>query len=581
MGRRKLKKIMTVLLSIFCLLGTLIPDWTSNAADNSLSLEQAYICLPQIRIYVNGAENYGELDPEQIEVYRGETQLSLAGIQKFSDLDEGIAYYILLDISGSIWDSYFADIKSALQAFHSELSEKDQMVLITFGENVTVQLTGEESKEEAAAKIAGLNNRDDQTLLFEALAQAGDMASALSNQEYKRKAAIVISDGEDIAKGKSTKDEALKELKSQGLPVYAMAVDYEENQIIDSFGEFARNTGGSLHIFGQGGVLEGLQSIRSRLQSSDVLLLESDSNNASQSMETLTVQFDQWNLTKTIETGFYNWQADEEAPQITGIEQDGSNKLKVTFSEPVSGGENVTNYQLKDTADGTVYTPVSIEEGENNCKVLTFEEEFYTGDYTLVTVNIADVSMEKNPVEEGGDISLEGRKKEPAAVIFLRNHGYLIAAVVVLLLLAVILLIYQKIKKNKGVVVLDDKMTMASNIDVKRHVAMEQKKQQGVILMFTMHTQGRYPAKMEVPLNSSLIAGRSDICDVYFDDEQMSRQHFALEYEGGTVSIMDLDTTNGTMVNGVRIQTKRKLDKKDRICAGTVEMTIDWRECDC
>ncbi|MCF2682608.1 FHA domain-containing protein [Faecalicatena contorta] len=162
----------------------------------------------------------------------------------------------------------------------------------------------------------------------------------------------------------------------------------------------------------------------------------------------------------------------------------------------------------------------------------------------------------------------------------MRNHGYLIVAAVVLVLLAIILLIYRKIKENKGVVVLDDKMTMATNVDVKRHVAMEQKKQQGVILTFTMHTKGRYPAKMEVPLNGSLIAGRSDICDVYFDDEQMSRQHFALEYEEGMVSIMDLDTTNGTMVNGVRIQNKRRLEKKDRICAGTVEMTVDWRESD-
>lgn len=580
MGRRRIKKIAAVLMAGFCLMGFLFPSYVGSAADNSLSLEQTYICLPQVRIYVNGAENYGEPDTEQIEVYRGEELLSLTGIQKFSDLDEGIAYYILLDISGSVRDSYFADIKSALQTFLSELSEKDQMALITFGETVAVQLTGEESAEDAQAKIAGFQNTDDQTLLFEALAQAGDMASSLSSQEYKRKVAIVISDGDDIARGKSTKDEALNELKTQGLPVYAMAADYEKNSVIDSFGEFARNTGGSLQIFGQGGALDALQSIRSLLQNSDVLLLESDSNNVSQAMETLTVQFHQWNLTKTIEAGFYSWQADEEAPQITEIEQDGNNKLKVTFSEPVFDGTNVTNYQLKDAADGTVYTPVSVEDGENNCKILTFEEEFYTGDYTLVTVNITDVSMEKNPVEEGREISLEGQKKASAAMIFLRNHGYLIVAAVVLVLLAVILLIYRKIKENKGVVVLDDKMTMASNVDVKRHVAMEQKKQQGVILTFTMHTKGRYPAKMEVPLNGSLIAGRSDICDVYFDDEQMSRQHFALEYEEGMVSIMDLDTTNGTMVNGVRIQNKRRLEKKDRICAGTVEMTVDWRESD-
>lgn len=64
----------------------------------------------------------------------------------------------------------------------------------------------------------------------------------------------------------------MNELKNQGLPVYAMAADYEKNSVIDSFGEFARNTGGSLQIFGQEGALDALQSIRNRLQNSDVLL---------------------------------------------------------------------------------------------------------------------------------------------------------------------------------------------------------------------------------------------------------------------------------------------------------------------
>ncbi|MBP3469561.1 MAG: FHA domain-containing protein [Lachnospiraceae bacterium] len=580
MGRRKLRRI-PVLLAVICgLLAVVLPSGKSFAADNSLSLEQVYVCLPQVRIYVNGTENYGEPDPEQIEVYRGEEKLTLTGIQKYAELDEGMVYYVLLDISGSIWDAYFADIKAALQTFYGELSEKDRMALITFGESVTVQLTGEENAEEASTKIAALQNTDDQTLLFEALTQAGDMASALSGQEYQRKAVIVISDGEDIAKGKSTKDEALKELKSQGLPVYAMAVDYEDGQIVDSFGEFARNTGGALQIVGAGETLNGLHAIQNRIMNSDVLMLESADNSASQSVETLTVQFHQWNLTKTIEAGFYDWQADEEAPQMTEVSQDGTHKLIVTFSEPVSGGENASNYQLKDKEDGTIYTPVSIEEGENNRKILTFEQEFYTGDYSLKTVNITDVSMEKNQVREEKEISLEGKKKDGKAVIFLRNHGYLIVAAMVLFFLAVFFLIYRKIRKNQGVVVVDDKMTMVSNVDVRRHVAMEQKKRSGVILIFTMHTKGRYPARMEVPLFDSLIAGRSDICDVYFDDEQMSRQHFALEYEEGVISIMDLDTTNGTMVNGVRIQSKRKLEKKDTICAGTVEMTIDWRESD-
>ena len=82
--------------------------------------------------------------------------------------------------------------------------------------------------------------------------------------------------------------------------------------------------------------------------------------------------------------------------------------------------------------------------------------------------------------------------------------------------------------------------------------------------------------RMELAIDKSMIVGRSSICDLYFDDKRMSRQHFALEWDGRDMYITDLDTTNGTTVNGVRIKGKRKLDNGARISAGAEEMQIRW-----
>ena len=86
--------------------------------------------------------------------------------------------------------------------------------------------------------------------------------------------------------------------------------------------------------------------------------------------------------------------------------------------------------------------------------------------------------------------------------------------------------------------------------------------------------KGGPPQEMNLRLAKSFIVGRSKICNLYFDDNRMSRQHFALEWDGMEMYVSDLNTTNGTMVNNVKINKKRRLQQGDKISAGSVEMTI-------
>ena len=87
---------------------------------------------------------------------------------------------------------------------------------------------------------------------------------------------------------------------------------------------------------------------------------------------------------------------------------------------------------------------------------------------------------------------------------------------------------------------------------------------------------GRKPVKTLWQLEKSLIVGRASICDVYFDDGQMSRQHFCLEREGKNILISDLQSTNGTSVNGIAVGQKRRLSPGDVIEAGSVKITVRW-----
>jgi FHA domain len=71
-----------------------------------------------------------------------------------------------------------------------------------------------------------------------------------------------------------------------------------------------------------------------------------------------------------------------------------------------------------------------------------------------------------------------------------------------------------------------------------------------------------------------LVIGRSRDCDVVFVSEAVSRRHARLLFRDGHWVIRDLASTNGTMVNGVRVGRCR-LDPGDRVTFGDTSVIVD------
>jgi len=64
-----------------------------------------------------------------------------------------------------------------------------------------------------------------------------------------------------------------------------------------------------------------------------------------------------------------------------------------------------------------------------------------------------------------------------------------------------------------------------------------------------------------------LTVGRGADVDLRFDDDAMSHSHAALEYADGGFRIVDLESTNGTRVNGASVRIA-DLDHGDRLELG-------------
>lgn len=66
---------------------------------------------------------------------------------------------------------------------------------------------------------------------------------------------------------------------------------------------------------------------------------------------------------------------------------------------------------------------------------------------------------------------------------------------------------------------------------------------------------------------AKLVLGRGPGVDLRFDDSEMSAQHAAIEFTGKGFRVCDLGSTNGTSVNGQRVQA-HDLAPGDRIEIG-------------
>jgi len=70
------------------------------------------------------------------------------------------------------------------------------------------------------------------------------------------------------------------------------------------------------------------------------------------------------------------------------------------------------------------------------------------------------------------------------------------------------------------------------------------------------------------------VLGRSRACDVHVPDVNVSRRHAELRQEGATYWIVDLDSTNGTVLNGQAVE-KERLHDGDRITLGSTEIVFE------
>lgn len=91
--------------------------------------------------------------------------------------------------------------------------------------------------------------------------------------------------------------------------------------------------------------------------------------------------------------------------------------------------------------------------------------------------------------------------------------------------------------------------------------------------MFRLIVMSNTSAEMQVTLRDRIATtiGRGDHCDMVIANQHVSRAHAEVMADGATVVVRDLGSSNGTFVNGRRIQ-QHQLRHGDMLSVGDCEI---------
>lgn len=587
MGKRVMKCCVFLLLSVVACLGG-FKEYPVLAAtvQTAYMVEQAKGQAPNIKAYMIGSKMGKDT---KISGMIGDYALTQNGkIQTFEESKEGIFYIVMVDNSGSVNEEQLEQTKIQLIKLRQELRENDKFLLYTVGAFSSTDdktdvfrriALGTETEQlendiQRIQEIEFLASAESRTVLYRTLNQVITEHAA----EDMRTVALIITDGEDDSEGKDIDADATAEKVRDGaIPIYGILL---KNEVQEPNTEKMRYT--QYEILAEknsrgyyedcsteneaGMVEEAFQNIRKIwMKESYVVGLVANSNKTLANPKLSLVADDQ--AVNVIHINYSAYIKDEDSPIIVGgVKQLSGNSVSISIEDNYGVNQkdvtDTSHYVLQtkeENGEGKIWKIESagaVQDGDVTVVTLILSEELFTNDdYILKCSDIHDESQDENVMntliefasEMGVDESAYRRQQ------FIQKYWWIALVLLVGLIGLIVIIILMLKKKNVDVVGVDpDELLKADSKLIRLSIT----DRSGAIKDVEWNVEG------------SLFVGRSDICNIFFDDDRLSKQHFVIEVTKMGCYIEDLESTNGTFVNGVKLTTRRMLLDEDVITAG-------------
>lgn len=492
------------------------------------------------------------------------------GEEKLWNDECGLNMYILLSTLETTNSDDFNKIKSELASLANTINKKDKLIIYTTLSDGAVAKVGEYGKadaEQLSADLDGIECKENSINIYESIKNLADEIPMIEKLSLSRNVMVVITDG--ISSGDSGTEEnngVAKTLRHDCVSLYFVQIKNpsdssysaeEINKKIDDMAEIALESGGETF---DADVSERMNSIYEKLTSCYIMTYTIDKQQCVHGENhSLILAFDKGNGEETLGEVFVrvkalDVQTEETAPEDnSGNATDSSKDEKKT--EIASKGdsdktENNTDDDKKDDVSKRniiiciIALIVLVSAGVIIIVVISRNKK----KKALLDRNRSEESENQGEYQEGIQQGYQpglqqGISEDPESVT-------------------------QKIEQPTGIPVQQHQTVYMGNTSQRQYAVKP--------IVIEIWYRGSIVKQIKANISGSMIVGRANICDVVIDNQMVSRQHFALEFDGVDIYIQDLETRNGTFVNGSRITQKTKLNLGDKIKIGSLGLVIRW-----
>ena len=571
MGKRLMKiGLAAFLLMMVCFFGN---DSTVHAKEQ---LEQIYINSPMIRTYVTGSEESALTDIQPTLTFDNEELKYNSDIHFFdSEKDGGVEYIYVVELSQYVTKTQRQDIAAALKRQVAALKSSDAIKIYGFGDKFAAKPgieikkgATESEKDTASHEIDSLLEQKEKTShLWNAVVNVINILNA--EEESPERRVVVCVTGGNYKKATSDNNEntARQQMKEMSKNAAFYMIQLKTKSKVDGSEASAFQDNGGIKISEKSemNIAKCFNDLNSWLEKTIVATFSASDSTVFDKSGQITLSFGETKIceNQTISQA-YSWQENKETPTAGNLQKENDKSLSFVYSEPVKGAEVIKNY----TVTRGNNQKIEIESLKYDVKtykcVLTFAENLFTDDYKVTISNVTDIDHSPIAVTPSElSVHVDGVNETTYGMIqFLKTFWWaiLIGAIVIILLI-----VYLVLRSHGGIVEqTSGKMGFGNATTVT--VGISTPKTKKIRLLMT----DSYGKQKEIICNidSSIFVGRDKMCQIHTDDDKMSRQHFAIESTQLGFYVMDLDTLNGTMVNGVRLTERQLLQEGDVITAG-------------
>lgn len=495
----------------------------SAQADGNGRIFNSVITEDTAYIYTSAPDNFNS-----VSCQIGTEEAQEIRSQKVSDISNSMETYLLVDNSLSIKEEYRDKVKEIAQAVISGRVENESITLATFDTELHVLADKSTDINALAEIVRQIEYKNLDTKLTDVLYQLYQSFESGAFHGVRR--VIVISDGAEYQKVGYTQEEVLSKVKKYHYPIYTVGCRYKDNDTeLENMFRFSRDSDGAYWLIDE-----------------------------IQDMSSLTGKMDEMKNAVMVEA---------KIPESMG---DGSEKgIKLTFH--TGSGDEVVS--LKETMPFMVAKETEqITETETVPETQTEETEELT---------IAETETETEIQEEKHESGIL-----PVAAI---------AVVIVVAGAIVAIIIFKKKKtsdgdenpgdilsdlfdqtrdiKNQGGTVLLDEKEGATEIlyddqpgaEIQYHIRLTDIHNASSIQEFWLKE------------NESKSIGRKwGAVDIAYEDERtVSSRHCELSTRDGNVYIKDLRSSNGTVVDGERIEDDTILYSGSILKLGNLQLKFE------